>query len=310
MKSSVPRTMRPSGRKSGGGTVAERLSLAQARLLLQTSETMAAHESLDQMLGVLVEVATKELNAERATIFLCDKESNELYSRVAIGNFQREIRIMSHSGVAGHVFTSGQSAIVHDAYADEHFNRSVDEQTGYVTKSILCVPILTVKGEIIGVAQVLNKREGQFTRNDQALLAALTTQAAIALQSMQILEQMKRFRDQEREFYRIVSDITSEIDLGILLNKVMQEATRMLNAERSTLFLNDERRQELFSKVGQGLEARRDPLSEQPGDRRRHLSVGGVREDSPRLRRPALQPVLRQEDRLLHPLHPVRSGGQ
>ena len=232
-----------------------RLRLDQARLLLHVSKTMAEYESLDDMLRVLVEMATRELKAERGTIFLHDKDTNELYSRVAIGSFHREIRFMSHSGVAGHVFSGRKGAIVHDAYADERFNRSVDEQTGYVTKSILCVPILTVKGVIIGVAQVLNKMEGQFTRNDQALLEALTTQAAIALQSTQVVEQMQKFRKQENDFYQIVSDITSEIDLGSLLNKVMLEATRMLTAERSTLFLNDERRKELFSKVGQGLDA-------------------------------------------------------
>lgn len=241
--------------RARGSSIRDRLTLGQAKLLLRVSKTMAAYESLDEMLRVLVEMATQELQAERGTIFLYDKDTNELYSRAAIGSFQREIRIMSHSGVAGHVFSERKGVIVHEAYADERFNRSVDEQTGFVTKSILCVPILTLKGEIVGVAQALNKREGQFTREDQVLLEALTTQAAIALQSTQVLEQMQKFRKQENDFYQIVSDITSEIDLGTLLNKVMLEATRMLNAERSTLFLNDERRRELFSKVGQGLDA-------------------------------------------------------
>ena len=227
----------------------------QAKLLLHVSETMAAHETLDGMLAVLVDMATREMDAERSTIFLNDSDTNELYSRVAQGNFHREIRILNNSGVAGHVFTTGQGLIVHDAYASEFFNRSVDESTGFTTKSILCVPIRTLKGEIIGVAQVLNKRTDQFSKDDLFLLEAMTTQAAIALQSTQFVERMKKFRAQEMEFFKIVSDITAEIDLGALLNKVMSEATRMLNAERSTLFLNDEKKKELFSKVGLGLDA-------------------------------------------------------
>jgi adenylate cyclase len=227
----------------------------QAKLLLHVSETMAAHETLDGMLAVLVDMATREMDAERSTIFLNDNDTNELYSRVAQGNFHREIRILNNSGVAGHVFTTGQGLIVHDAYTSEFFNRSVDESTGFTTKSILCVPIRTLKGEIIGVAQVLNKRTGQFSKDDLTLLEAMTTQAAIALQSTQFIERMKKFRIQEMEFFKIVSDITAEIDLGALLNKVMSEATRMLNAERSTLFLNDEKKKELFSKVGLGLNA-------------------------------------------------------
>jgi adenylate cyclase len=231
------------------------LSSRHARLLLHVSQAMAAFETLDHMLAVLVDIATREIDAERGTIFLNDSETNELYSRVAHGNFQREIRIHNNSGVAGHVFTEGRGVIVHDAYANEHFNRSVDESTGFTTKSILCIPIRTLKGEMIGVAQLLNKRNGHFNKDDLTLLEAMTTQAAIALQSTQFVERMKKFRAQEMEFFKIVSDITAEIDLGAILNKVMSEATRMLNAERATLFLNNEKKEELFSKVGLGLDA-------------------------------------------------------
>ena len=117
------------------------------------------------------------------------------------------------------------------------------------------MPIKTVKGDIIGVAQMLNKRGGVFTQEDRLLLEEMTAQAAISLQHSQIVEQMDRSRVQEMEFFDVVSDVTSEINLGALLQKVMAEATRMLNADRSTLFLNDEKTGELFSKIGEGLGA-------------------------------------------------------
>ncbi len=241
----------------------------EAELLLSISKTIAAFETVDEILQTLVEVTTREMNADRGTIFLADNETGELYSRVAQGNFQREIRILNNSGVAGHVFTTGKGLIVHDAYRDPRFNRSVDEETGYVTKKILCVPIRTIKGEIIGVAQALNKKTGHFTAADQKLLEAMTQQAAIALQSTQFVERMKQFRAKEMEFFDIVSDVTAEIDLGALLQKVMSEATRMLNAERATLFLNDEKTNELFSKVGLGLEASEIRLPN-------HLGIAGA----------------------------------
>ena len=80
----------------------------------------------------------------------------------------------------------------------------------------------------------------------------MTTQATVALQSTEFVERVRRHRAQEMEFLDIVSDVTSELDLGALLQKVMSEATRMLAAERSTLFLNDEKTGELFSRVAQG----------------------------------------------------------
>jgi adenylate cyclase len=229
--------------------------LHQAELLLSVAHTMATYETLDEMLNVLVEITTREIRADRGTIFLYDSETGELYSRVAQGTFQREIRIISNTGIAGHVFATGESLIVHDAYNDKRFNRSVDEKTGYTTKSILCVPIRTMKGEIIGAAQMLNKKKGRFKKEDMNLLESMTTQAAITLQSIGIVEKMRKFRAKEMEFFDLVSNVTAEIDLGSLLNKVMSEATRMLNAERSTLFLNDEKRKELFSMVGEGLGA-------------------------------------------------------
>jgi len=225
---------------------------ARAEMLLNISKTMAGFENLDEMLGALVDIIVRELDADRATVFLHDKEANELYSRVARGNFLHEIRIGAEKGVVGFVFTEGEHAIVNNAYNDSRFDKSVDEKTGYKTESILCDPIKTVKGEIIGVAQVLNKRKGKFTKDDLKLLDAMTTQAAVALKTSQIVEEMRKAREREKELLAVVADITSEIDLGKILNKVMDEARRMLDSDRSTLFLIDEKTNELFSKIAAG----------------------------------------------------------
>jgi adenylate cyclase len=232
-----------------------RRRLRHLELLLEVTRRMASYGTLDEVLQALVEMTTTELNAERGSLFLNDPDTNELYSRVAQGNIQREIRILNTSGVAGYVYTAGEALIIADAYADDRFNRSIDEQTGFTTHNILCVPIKTVKGEIIGVAQTLNKRSGKFTKQDLNLLEAMTSQGTLALQSAQFIERMQAIRRQEMEFIDVVSEVTADIKLGSLLQKVMGEATRLLNAERSTLFLNEEKTNELWSEVGQGLES-------------------------------------------------------
>jgi adenylate cyclase len=237
------------------GTVTQRRQLRYAELLLEVTRRMAAYDTLDEVLAALVEMTTSELNAERGSLFLNDPDTNELYSRVAQGNIQREIRLLNTSGIAGYVFTSGEGLLIQDAYSDARFNRSVDEQTGFVTRNILCVPIKTVKGEVIGVAQTLNKRNGKFTKQDLNLLEAMTSQGTLALQSAQFIERMQAIRKQEMEFIDVVSEVTADIKLGSLLQRVMGEATRLLNAERSTLFLNDEKSNELWSEVGQGLDS-------------------------------------------------------
>jgi len=141
-----------------------------AELLLAVSQKMASIDSLDEVLTALVEMTTAELGAERGSLFLNDPATNELFSRVAQGTFHREIRLLNNSGIAGHVYTSGEGLIIDDAYADPRFNYTIDEQTGFVTRSILCVPIRTMKGEVVGVAQALNRIKGKFTRGDLKLL--------------------------------------------------------------------------------------------------------------------------------------------
>ncbi|MBF0250198.1 MAG: GAF domain-containing protein [Alphaproteobacteria bacterium] len=233
--------------------------LQRADMLLSISRHMAGFETLDEVLRELVEIVSRETSAERSSLFLNDAETGELYTRVAQGENIREIRILNDSGIAGWVFSTGKGRLIDDAHKDPHFNKSIDEQTGFRTRSILCAPIKTVKGEVIGVVQSLNKMDGDkhvlFTQDDLEFLEAIATQAAVALQSTEFVERMQKKRSQEMEFLDIVSDVTSEINLNNLLAKVMGEATRMLNAERSTLFLNDEKTNELWSMVGAGLDA-------------------------------------------------------
>ena len=117
---------------------------------------------------------------------------------------------------------------------------------------MICSPVKTIDGKTIGVIQVLNKKKGRFSKADLNLINDISTQAAISIQNAQNNEFFVKKREQEMEFVSIVSDVTAEIDLSSLLKRVMEEATKMLNADRATLFLNDEKTHELFSRVAMG----------------------------------------------------------
>jgi adenylate cyclase len=245
----------------------QRLHLSD--FLLKLSNQMSAFGNLDDVLHAFVEIATRELNAERGTIFLNDPTTNELYSRVAQGHLRHEIRILNTSGIAGSVFTAQESLIILEPYDDPRFNQTIDEQTGFVTRSILCVPIRAGNGNVIGVAQLLNKQKGRFTKVDLNLLEKMTTQASLALQNAQFIESMQAIRAKEIEFLNVISEVTSDINISSLLKKVMSEITRMLNADRSTLFLNDEKTGQLWSEVGQGLDSLQIRLPN-------HLGIAGA----------------------------------
>ena len=227
--------------------------VATLQRLLDLSQELAAKDSLDEVLAALVAATTQATGGERGSLFLNDDHRQELYSRVAEGTATREIRFRNDKGIAGEVFHSGQGVIVEDAYADARFNSSIDQQTGFTTRSILSCPVRTARGEVIGVAQVLNKQEGGgFTEDDLRLLETMTRQAAVVLRGIQDVERIDTMRRQEKAFLDLVASLTAELDLGNVLRRIMDEATRMLDAERSTLFLSDPRTGELFSRVAQG----------------------------------------------------------
>jgi adenylate cyclase len=226
----------------------------QLQLLLRLSREVAALDSLDAVLDTLVEAAKGELGAQAGSLFLHDDDTGELYTVKTTDLGSRQIRVLDNLGIVGAVYQAGVAEIVQDAYSDPRFNREVDRETGFTTESVLCVPIRNAKGDTIGAAEMLNKIDGEFTQADLSLLEGITTQCAMTLETMQLLERTARSRRREIDFLNVVSDLTSELDLGRLLGRVMSEATAMLDADRSTLFLHDEKTDELFSYIGDRLE--------------------------------------------------------
>jgi adenylate cyclase len=226
-----------------------------AELLLDVSNKIAVAANLAEAFDVLAQHTASVINSDQASVFLNDPRNSELYTRVTIDNHTREIRIENKKGIAGHVFTTGQGLIVPDAYADERFDPESDRQSGYTTRNILCVPLRTVGGKIIGVSEVLNKKSGVYTEDDLELLEALVRQAALTLESRRATEESEQERQQQVELLKVVTEVSSEIKLGPLLQKLIHTITRMLNAERSTLFLNDEKTKELYTEIGEGLGA-------------------------------------------------------
>jgi adenylate cyclase len=224
----------------------------QTGLLLRIATKVAAAETLDELLRYIVEVSVQQTGAERGTLFLNDEKTNELYSRVAQGVGFRELRLLNDTGIAGHVFHTGEGIIIDDAYTDPRFNRAIDADTGFVTRNLLCASIVTPGKEVIGVLQILNKKSGGFTPEDLDLLESMTAQTSMTLRSAQVMERMLVARQEELKFLDLVAEVTSDMDLSTMLSKVVSEAARMLQADRATLFLNDDKTNELFSRVAMG----------------------------------------------------------
>ena len=230
--------------------------LRRFSVLIEVNKTVAKSMSLDGMLPHLIEVIVDVLHADRATLFLHDDDTAELFSRVVQGGDVSEIRIRDDSGIAGSVFLSGEALNIPDAYSDPRFSPEIDKRIGYRTKNILCVPIRNRAGAVIGITQVLNKANGGFNDSDVVLLDAITTQASAALERARFVEEVEKAHRDEVILLEVSSAVSGDLDLDSLLEKIMQATTKLIAAERSTLFIHDSETGELWSRVAQGTDSK------------------------------------------------------
>jgi putative ABC transport system ATP-binding protein len=152
--------------------------------------TLGTDEAFELLLAQMIEVLTLKigqlLDADRTSLLLADPTCGDLYSLVAQaeGGKPLQIRMPANIGIAGHVYTTGETVNAPDAYAVPYFNRDVDQQTGYQTKSILCAPMGDQQGRPFAVVTLLNKKGApQFDARDVRALRDLTNSLGVVLRT-------------------------------------------------------------------------------------------------------------------------------
>jgi phosphoserine phosphatase len=156
------------------------ISAEKMREVLEVSRLLAVTADLDHLLMEIAKATQALLGAERASIFLFDANSDELWTKVALG--ANPIRVPAAAGIVGHVFKTNRLLNIPDAYADARFNREVDRRTGFVTRNLLTCPMVDFKGKPIGVIQAVNKIGGIFEREDEETIELLAAQGGVAIQ--------------------------------------------------------------------------------------------------------------------------------
>jgi GAF domain-containing protein len=165
--------------------------------LLDISKQLSSELDTNTLIANIMGSARRLLNCERCSLFMVDKERNQLWAKVSTGiNGGKSIRIPMSKGIVGSAATNNNVINIPEAYDDARFNRDIDIQTGYRTKSILCVPIQDSNGEVLGVTQMINKKTGvPFDSNDENLLKAFGAQAAVSLENSQLFEEAVESRN-------------------------------------------------------------------------------------------------------------------
>jgi len=160
-------------------------------LLYNVSKKVGSVSELTKLLNQILRMTQRTLKASASSVILIDQDKRELYFRVTggkAGHALQQVRLDLGVGIAGWVASHGRPIISNDVNQDPRFNKEIDEVTGFVTRSILAVPLVSGRN-VVGVLEVLNKvNDGQFNKQDLAVLTALASTATIAINNARLHE--------------------------------------------------------------------------------------------------------------------------
>lgn len=218
--------------------------------LLKIGQTVAAETNIETLLEVIAEETKAAIQADRCSVFLYDKEKDELWSKVALGMDKQEIRFPADKGLAGHVVKTGETINIKNAYIDKRFNKEIDLKTGYKTTTILCMPIKNLNQDTIGAFQVLNKLDGEFTEEDEDLLIAIGSSAGVALENAQLFKQQQEmFIEQKKVFDSFIDTLATSIDARDKITAGHSLRVRLYSALIAREFDLDEKHIEAIEKA-------------------------------------------------------------
>ena len=208
----------PTTKKEKQDTNGGYMTLEQLERINEAAKLVNSNIKIDDVLKNIVDVAVDLTDADRGTLYLVTKEKNELWSKIAMGSESKEIKLKMGEGIAGWVAEKGETLNIEDAQVDERFNVAFDISSGYKTKSILCFPIKNKNEEVVGVLQLLNSSNEVFRKEDENILNALSTHAALALQNADLVEQLLK-SERISSLGKMANFLINDIKKPILVSK-------------------------------------------------------------------------------------------
>jgi signal transduction histidine kinase len=160
----------------------------------RVSQALFQSLDLDELVETTLHIALEEVGAEAGSILLADPEKEELIFQYSIGDkpVARGTAIPWDKGISGAIFQSGEARITNQVDHDSSHFHQIDQATGFVTHTMITMPLRRWRGEPIGVLNVLNKREGPFTNHDLGLLTIISAFATLAIQQARQFEDAKK----------------------------------------------------------------------------------------------------------------------
>lgn len=227
-----------------------------------TSEIMP-QETINLVISETIDL----LGCDRVSLFVVDKKSGML--RLYASNLETPISVSPGQGIAGSVLQSRETVNIPDCYKDRRFDKSFDRKTGYVTKSLIAVPILDFDSSAVGVIQAINKlprdesgtvqrpdedseelaghKAVPFARDDEKILWHLTQHVGIALRNADVYREAISTSERATGLLNTIQSLSQDLGTQSLLLTITMHANKIVSAQRSTVFLLDEPAKQLWS---------------------------------------------------------------
>jgi len=184
----VDSLVKPKSRTALSGRL-EKENKARLELVYEVSKRVGSVPRMTQMLEQVIKMTQQTLNASAASILLFRDSDQELYFEVAsgpVGKSLRQVKLNTQYGIAGQVARTGRPLIVNDVTRSANFHKMIDDTTGFATKSLVCAPLI-VHRKILGVIEVLNKRDGsEFGEQDLEAVVSVATTSAMAIENTRL----------------------------------------------------------------------------------------------------------------------------
>ncbi|HNX23358.1 MAG TPA: SpoIIE family protein phosphatase [Spirochaetota bacterium] len=235
-------------------------ALIDISVFFKITEEIVPRKGLEELYISIVEISKEILQAEAASLLLYQQTENLLYFKSTTDEGMKKmlgISIPENSGFAWNVFNNKKSIIVNDVNADERFYNGIDLDTGFVTKNILCTPMMA-RDEFVGVLEIVNKSgRDHFSTLDLKLLEVIATISASSITNRLLYEDLKKRVEELNALYelsRSVALVDNEKDFFMNVVRTLAES---LNVERASLilFVPDRKRLEIIAAYGSSVPA-------------------------------------------------------
>ncbi len=234
---------------------------SQGELFAEVSKLLNSTLNLDELLDVILSLASRTMEAEASTLLVMDekKKASKLYISSAGGSIKEKLPVEKGEGIVGWVAENGKAVISNQVKQDPRYSPEMENQIGFSIESLICVPLLR-KGNLIGAVSALNKRQGkEFSSQDLEIFSSLADQIAVALDNSYLFRKAKKKTLEFETLLEVEKSLSSSLNLNKLLEVVLDSLLKVVKYDAAAIFLIDQKRQEIEHIKARGFDPALEP---------------------------------------------------